>query len=405
VDAQTLRSYDAAGSCDPGTGACAYGHADQACEEQCAGGGCVELGDDFALVIPEGTRVCSDKRSTHDVFGEYRSRMRVAFREGVVRLPPDQAEFERDWIESIELGPGRERLQPLSEGVFSRTAAAERTEYRFRQAFSGPGGAYALEYAVRFNAAPGQARARVFDEVYLSPPVRYSADTLELRVDDAAGGAWFFFTCSHDLYLPVLHRIQTADGAELTLEERSLPSDACMLACPTGLRRASFRRGQERREVADPFRLAFVDGQHNWFDRFLVVFDEPVAGIHALHYFPQDRDAPEKRVEHLDGALTFLDASAVTSHLTVALGSTFDAGAGTATSCAAHCAQQGLYQGCEASCPLGGQALAGRCLPTDGWPPAGDWTALGSCEEDFAACVQAGRGYVQCCCVRIAEDW
>jgi hypothetical protein len=406
ADDLDLAEYAPIGTCDLQTGRCEYPRSLRACPEGCVLDFCLDLGDDFALVIPAGTRACSDKRSTWDLLGGYQTRMRIAFREGVVRLPRDESGFERDWIEAIELGPGRDLLQPLTAGTFSRTASAGQVEYRFDQLFSGAGETYTLEFVVWFDEAQGAARVRTFDEAFLSPPMAYPSASLDLRVESSAGQTWYLLTCRYDLYLPVLHRVRTADGAELDLEERSFPSDACMLACPTALARATFRLGQDQRQVDDPFRLAFVDGQHNWFDQFLVVFEDPVSDIHALSYFPADQDVPEECVEYLDAQLEQVGSSPVTSHLTVELWPTFDAGTVSVTTCAGYCDQYvGLAEGCEASCPMAGQELAGRCLSDGGWPPSDDWTALAGCDEDFSACAQAGRGYVQCCCSRIAGDW
>ncbi|MBW2699461.1 MAG: hypothetical protein JRF33_01470 [Deltaproteobacteria bacterium] len=404
LDDSTVEEFDSAGTCEASSGRCDYERSERTCPDGCVQGVCLSLGEDYALVIPAGTRVCTDKHSSWDVFGAYQTRMRVTFRDGVVSLPKNEPSFERDWIASVEFGPDRVLLDPLTSGYFTLTSLADRDEYEFVQTFSDGSMAYTLTYKVEFDPSATDDRLRVFDEFYLSPPVTYPTQTIELTVDREEFERWYFLTCRHDLYLPVLHRVQTADGAELLLEERYYPSEDCMFACPTALVRARFQLGQEERLLEDPFRLAFVDGQHNWFDRFLLVFDDPVEDIHALHYFPNDNQAPEKKVDYLDAELNVMRQSLVTSHTIVDLWPTFDSGAVPATNCTEYCRDHvGLAEGCEAFCIVEGQTLAGRCFPTQQWPTTDDWTALATCDEAFDACVGAGRPFIQCCCSRIAN--
>ena len=368
----------------------------------CVQGFCLDLGQDYALVIPAGTQACSDKRSLWDLFGGYQTRMRITFQAGVVSLPTDQPSFERDWIASVEFGPDRTLLTPLASGTFTRTSSPEKVEYQFVQVFSDGALTYTLTYDVWFNPDLLDDRLRIFDELYLSPPLSYPINTIELTVDREEYERWYFLTCLYNLYLPVLHRVQTADGAELELEERSFSSpDACVWACPTALLQAKFQLAPEQRLVQDPFRLAFVDGQHNWFDQFLVVFDDPVDDIHALHFFPTGNGA----VDYLDAGLNVIRTSLVTSYTTVELRPTFDSGALTVNTCGEYCRDHaGLAEDCESTCIVEGQAIAGRCFSAIQWPPPDDWTVLGTCNETFEACAGAGRPFIQCCCSRIGSN-
>jgi hypothetical protein len=392
-------AYDA-GSDDAGSDAPEDGTA------QDADAGDPGIGDEYALLIPAGTRACSDKRSTWDVYGGYLNRMRITFVDGTILLPKDQPPFERDWIASIEYGPDKTLLQPSSAGIFTLTSSAGRDDYDFVQLFSDGALTYTLTYNVWFDPADPNDRLRVFDEPYLSPALTYPQKTIDLTVDRGEFERWYFLTCRHDLYLPVIHRVRTADGAELDLEERYLPSDACMLACPTALVRAEFRLGPDHRLVEDPFRLAFVDGQHNWFDRFLVAFDDPVADIRALHFFPTADQAPQQKVDYLDAALDTIRSSPVTGYTVVELWAAFDSATVPATTCTEYCRDYaGLAEACEPSCIVEGQPLAGRCFPTQSWPPTGDWTDLSSCDATFETCAAAGRPFIQCCCSRIADIW
>jgi hypothetical protein len=407
LDKTTIEEYDPVGTCDPVSGRCDYDKSERNCIDGCLKGFCLDLGQDYALVIPAGTQVCSDKRSTWDIFGGYQNRMRITFEDGVVSLPNDQDSFERSWIASVEFGPERTLLTPLANGSFTRTNSAERVDYQFVQAFSDGAKTYTLTYDVWFDPNLQEDRLRIFDELYLSPPITYPVKTIELTVDGDEYERWYFLTCLYDLYLPVQHRVVTADGAELELEERVYSSsDACMLACPTALLQASFQLGQDQRLVQDPFRLAFVDSQHNWFDQFLVVFDDPVDDIHALHFFPADNDAPEKKVDYLDAELNVIRVSLVTNHTTVELWQTFDSDALTVNTCGEYCRDHaGLAEDCESTCIVEGQAIAGRCFTALQWPPPDDWTILNTCDETFDACAGAGRPFIQCCCSRIASDW
>ena len=376
---------------DPGTDRAADGDYDDA--------GDLGLVDEYALVIPAGTRVCSDKRSTWDVYGGYQNRMRITFKDGKVLLPKEPS-FERDWIESIEYTPDKTLLQPSSAGVFTMTSSAGRDDYEFVQTFTDGAKTYTLTYQVWFDTTDPGDRVRVFDEAYLSPALTYPQKTLDLEIAGDEYERWYFLTCTFDLYLPVIHRVQTADGAELELEERTFPSpDYCMLACPTGFLKAAFDLGIHHRPVEDPFRLAFVDGQHNWFDRFIVMFDDPVTDIHGLHFFPNDSD----KVDYLDAGLNIIRATPVTGYQVVELWSSFDSRGSQYNSCTEYCEWVGLAEACDPSCTVEGQPVAGRCLETGAWPATGAWTPLAACDTTFDACAAAGRPFIQCCCSRIAE--
>ena len=78
-----------------------------------------DMGDGFALVIPPDTSTCAMYFS-HDVFLEYSLLGRVQLKEGMVLLPRDQEQFERDWIELVELGPERTQPVPAGPGLFTR---------------------------------------------------------------------------------------------------------------------------------------------------------------------------------------------------------------------------------------------------------------------------------------------
>ena len=98
--------------------------------------------------------------------------------------------------------------------------------------------------------------------------------------------------------------------------------------------------------------------------------------------------------------------SLVTSHTIVDLWPSFDSEALSATNCEEYCRDHiGLAEGCEASCIVEGQTIAGRCFPTQQWPTNDDWTPLSACDEAFDACVGAGRPFIQCCCSRIADSY
>jgi hypothetical protein len=364
------------------------------------------IGDEYALVIPAGTQVCSDKRSTWDVYGAYQNRMRITFIEGTVLLPKDQPTFERDWIASIEYTPDKTILQPSSAGIFTMTSSAGRDDYEFVQTFTDGAKTYTLTYKVWFDTTDANDRIRIFDETYMSPALTYPQKTLDLSIDGDEFERWYFLTCTFNLYLPVIHRVQTTDGAQLELEERTFPSpDHCILACPTGFLKATFDLGIHHRPVEDPFRLAFVDSQHNWFDRFIVMFDDPVTDIQGLHFFPHDNDAVDMKVDYLDAGLNIIRETLVTSYHTVELWPSFDSQAVQSNSCTEYCQWAGLAEACEATCTVEGQPIAGRCLETGTWPATGAWTELETCDTTFDTCTAAGRHYVQCCCSRIGDIW
>ncbi|MBN2496011.1 MAG: hypothetical protein JXR96_15570 [Deltaproteobacteria bacterium] len=398
-DEGTLERHAEAGQCDPATGLCSYEAELVDCQDGCFQGICADLAGGCGLLLPAGTRVCSDKTSTWDLFGTYLHRMRIAFAEGLVQLPADEDRFGRDWIAAIELGPEKTLLEPLNEGGFAHSADGAQHSYSFEQDFTDGERLVCLRYEIAFPT--GSSRLRVFDELYLSPNTGLGTIVQDLTVSSDQDEHWIFTTCRHALYSPVLHLVSTADGGELALEERCyLDSWACMLACPTALRRADCAWGEEQRRIDDPFRLAFVDGQHNWSDKFLVVFDAPVSERFAVYYYPEDRDTPEPVVHYLDANLEEIGSSLVTGHETVELSFVFDARSSPAATCGEYCRDVlGLAVDCRSSCPLGGRSLAGRCMASQ-TQTGEDWTAIEDCDQALAGCADAGRPFVQCCCQR-----
>jgi hypothetical protein len=399
----TIVEYDPVGTCDPATGRCDYNQSERACADGCLNDLCIELGTSHGLVIPAGTRVCSDNQSTWDIFGGYWTKMRITFVDGLVELPTDEVNFQRNWIASVEYGPERTLLTPVDPGAFSLSSVADRDIYQYVQNFTSGSEDYILRARFEFDVVAGE-RLIVFDELYLSPPLRFGVRTLDLSVTDTVFGSWYFVTCRYSLYQPIVHRVTTEDGGQLEIEERLYISDDCMLACPTALVRASCTWDLESREVDDHFRLSFVDGQHNWYEQFVAMFDESVGPIHGIFYFPADDQQPELTVVHLDANLDPVGSSVVTEHITLELVSPFDSQTSSATSCAQWCQENPYRDACDNGCPVEDRTVAGRCLPSYDFPYY-DWMDLSTCDQIFDACVQAGYPYIQCCCSRAWSQW
>jgi hypothetical protein len=126
-----------------------------------------------------------------------------------------------------------------------------------------------------------------------------------------------FATCSGDSYRRIYHDIVIDNGDLLHLDqrmERFEESPACMEYCPATFVRAVFQRSQEIRDVTDVFRLAYVDGQHNWFQEYLVVFDRPVDSVYGLYVEEEQVAQRATRINYLDEGLNIVESVDISSY-------------------------------------------------------------------------------------------
>ena len=287
------------------------------------GYGDLDLGDDFGLVIPAGTRVCSQavvSGSAWDIFGEYATKGRVTFKEGVFRLPREEESFSLDWIEKVELGPDRTEPVPQGGGTFTRTIEGTADDgiyrYEYMQAYDFEGQSYTLTFKTAFVVSGGVAGTQVktFDDAFISTAEDFATMDFSLAGEYQDGRTHVFTTCVHNLYRDVPYDITVENGDTLHMDQKFRTGDMYKI-CPAELVGAEFVRGQERREVDDFFRLAYVAGQHNWFQKFIIMFDQPVGTAHGLLMDETGMTSGAEQMQYLDADLNVIDTAAITSYI------------------------------------------------------------------------------------------
>ncbi len=288
-----------------------------------SGGTDIDLGDDFGLLIPAGTRACSQavvSGSAWDIFGEYATKGRVTFAEGLFRLPRDRDSVEVDWIEKVELGPDRSEPAPQAGGTFTRTIEGSVDDgiyrYEYVRVYDLDGQSYALTFKTAFVVSSGAAEKQVktFDDAFISTAEDYSTMDFTLTGEYQDGRIHVFTTCVHSLYRDVPYDITVENGDTLHMDQKFRTGDMYKI-CPAEVVGAEFVRGQERREVDDFFRLAYVAGQHNWFQKFIIMFDQPVDSVYGLLVDETSMTSGAEQKQYLDADLNVIDTAAVTSYV------------------------------------------------------------------------------------------
>ena len=287
------------------------------------GGTDVDVGDDFGLVIPAGTQACSQavvSGSAWDIDGEYRTKGRVTFAEGVFRLPREQASFELDWIETVELGPDRTEPTPQGNGTFTRTIEGTADDgiyrYEYVQAYDLNGQSYTLTFRTAFVVSGGAAEKQVktFDDAFISTADDYATMDFMLTAEYQDLRTHKFTTCLHTLYRDVPYDITVENGDTLHMDQKFRGGDLCKI-CPAEIVGAEFDRGQDKRVVTDFFRMAHVAGQHNWNQKFIVMFDQPVGTAHGLLVDETNTVGGVYQMQYLDAQLNVIDTAAITSYI------------------------------------------------------------------------------------------
>jgi len=287
------------------------------------GYGDLDIGDDFGLVIPAGTQACSQavvSGSTWDIFGEYRTKGRVTFSEGVFRLPREQESFALDWIEKVELGPDRAEPVPQGAGTFTRTIEGTADDgiyrYEYVQTYDLDGQSYTLTFKTAFVVSGGAAQTQVktFDDAFISTADDYATMDFMLTGEYQDGRVHGFTTCAHTLYRDVPYDITVENGDTLHLDQKYRESGICKI-CPAEIVGAEFIRGQERREVGDFFRMAYTASQHNWYQKFIVMFDQPVDSVCGLLVDETSMTSGAEQLKYLDADLNEIGSAAITSYI------------------------------------------------------------------------------------------
>jgi hypothetical protein len=304
-DAATLLEYPAMGTCDPATGLCDYPATEVPCNQYCSNGVCDEdLGDDFALLAPAGTRLCTIFGGP-DPFYNLDSKGILYFKEGLWRLPRDQASFESDLVDRVELAPGVD-IQPTTPGVFTRTIQGTPDDgqylYEYRRTYDHGGDPFELIIRATFQVTAGQAETPVLlidDAEYMA--ARFCNTTI-LAWGNSIPWSNAFQTCQFDVQeIFERWRIEViVDNYDLLIFHLRLSYKCC---CFIGrdwaeVVETSLVRGQDQRIVTDFYRQAFSAMHHIFGQNLLAMFDTPLGNVHGVLLRDADHDNPV--LEYLD---------------------------------------------------------------------------------------------------------
>jgi len=316
-DAATLLEYPATGTCNPATGLCDYPATETSCNKYCSNGVCDEdLGSDFALLAPPGTRLCTVAGGP-DLFYNYNSQGIVYFKDGLWRLPRDQASFESDLIDRVELTPGVD-LQPTGPGVFTRTIQGTPDDgsyvYEYRRPYDNNGDAFELVLRAIFRVQAGQAETPVLlvddaDYIFQFCNTTISAWGTSLNWNNA------FITCQFDvrgIFEPWRVEVTVANGDRLTFHLRLGYKCCCFIGRDWALL-AETRMvcGPEERVVTDFYSQAFSAQHHIFMQDLLAMFETPLGTVHGV--LLHDADGADPVLEYLDADFNVIETPAITN--------------------------------------------------------------------------------------------
>jgi hypothetical protein len=301
-------------------------------------GGREEEPFDFAIDVPAGAQACTLAHGGEGVEGiqlEYQHGGRITFRPGRVILSRDQDTLEVDFLEKVELGPGRVQASPAGAGVFTRFIEGSGQEgyyrYEFRQPFTVEGDPFEVVFTTRFEVQAGQAvePVLVLDGQTLGvSPFNTAADNrIELRGrwEDGSGwgGVWEqrYTDCDTGLFDPYRVRMEIDGTDTLELEYRcpDLPEFVMLgTVCSCMLAQAVYTQNAQPSEVDDPFSLVYTSFNHcNYAQATLVVFEQPVGGAAALLFwggaFPIPATPEPTEILLLDDSFQTLETLPITS--------------------------------------------------------------------------------------------
>jgi hypothetical protein len=321
-DAATLLEYSATGTCDPATGLCDYPATEVPCDQFCANGVCDEdLGDDFALHAPAGTRLCTIF-SGPDPFYNLDSKGILYFKEGLWRLPRDQASFESDLVDRVEISPGVV-IQPTGPGVFTRTIQGTPDDgqyvYEYRRPYDNGGYPFELIIRATFQVTAGQAESPVqlIDDVAYLAAHFCNTTFLAWGNSDPWGNA--FHTCQFALRdIFERRRVEVTAGNEdqLTFHLRLSYKCCCMWGHDWAeIVETRLVRGQDQRVQTGFYRQAFSAGHHFFRQNLLAMFDTPLGNVHGVLLRNADDTTGTNPpvLEYLDAGFNVVETPAITS--------------------------------------------------------------------------------------------
>lgn len=247
--------------------------ADGARDADGAGGDRQLLDGGTTLRVPAGTVLCEMNYESDFPEGIF-PRLRITLRAGAVSLPAAAGETQMDWLDRVELGGAGQNAAATAAGRFSLNVQEDlqgnlTCQFDFRQPYRLGAESFIAGFGFWLECPEGGVLDFPADVTLLSPawPCGSTAGNTVGRVRAAAenGDAVEFEYVYYD-------------GC------RTIPPGGGGI-CPAYMGsplRAEFTRGQAKHVVSDYFRLGLACIHHGLPRYFIMVFEQPVGGAHAL---------------------------------------------------------------------------------------------------------------------------
>lgn len=260
--------------------------------------------DGWILHFPEGLSFCTWNalERTAPPYAPFDHKLRIQVRSVSVPWPAQRQEAEVELIERVEVSPDGAVAQPVGPGMLRVSVHGGEPgawyEFRYEQECSLEGSPVVASFGFTLRDPPEAGAIDVGD--FLVP----EDNTCTLHPGQAEG------------------RVEAVaeNGDEVVFDYRYLLSFDCPpgMACltPYGLgdpKQATFTRDADQRTVTSYFRLGLACAHHGGPDRFLVIFDTPLDGVHGLTLVPVPMGGMDYQIEYLDQGLDVAATEPVTT--------------------------------------------------------------------------------------------
>ena len=252
--------------------------------------------DGITLRIPPGFELCI-MNGLWNQLQEPIFKFRASVLEGDWSLPLDQDEFELDLIGQVVTSPDGAEAAALGPGVFRfwrddwGPGYPEHCIFNYRQSFQASAGAYDVTFGFYLECQEG-AIWEMPDNLGMGP---YPCDNLD---ENTPGHVTATVTNGDQIEFDYYYY----EGCAKSVGAGICPT---YFGDPT---RGRFVRGQGERETTDYFGLALSCMHHGFPRTFLMVFDQPLDGIHAVVLDDQSNPA---EVRYLDADLSVVSTETV----------------------------------------------------------------------------------------------
>jgi hypothetical protein len=211
-------------------------------------------------------------------------------------------------VRRFEFGPDKVVAEPGGPGLFSviYTAPSGLYYFNFDQTFVI--GTEQFHMGLRIIFDETGERVYTLDEVMLADETRQ-----RFKVNFGAGDYRYYYSCTLEEDVLSVHEAVVDNQDTLYGELRGHDHFGAGDHRRASVIWAVFERGDISREVGDPFRLAFSASLHLSYPAFLMVFDAPVEGVHAI-LVREGTAPPPDQIEYLDADLNVIEVRGFDSY-------------------------------------------------------------------------------------------